>query len=419
MAIERNLKGFRDFLPAEKAARDWLQQKVVEAFERHGFQPLETPTLEYASLIMGKYGEDADRLVYTFDDRGGRKVALPYDQTVPSARILTQYRNELPRYFRRYAIRNVFRAERPQKGRYREFTQCDIDIFGSSSPIADAEIVACTYGAFRNVGFREMTIKINDRRVLMATLEPFATPAVDAFSIIRSIDKLDKIPEEAVIQELTEKGLAGGAAADALGAIRGAPPSDNLQRILDALAAHGVPESVLVHSPMLARGLDYYTGAIYEVAVPQFPQGSLAGGGRYDELIRELGGAETPAVGIAFGFDRMVEAARELGLAPDTARSAEVLVTVFDDATTPASLAAAGTLRRAGLACEIYPGTDKLGKQFKLADQKQIPVVVVIGPDEHARGELTVRNMASGDQTVCPADQVAETVRRIQAGGAD
>jgi histidyl-tRNA synthetase len=411
--MPRNLKGFRDFLPADKTVRDHLEQKVVEVFQRYGFEGVETPTLEYAALIMGKYGEDADRLVYTFEDRGGRKVALPYDQTVPSARLLSQYRGELSRYFRRYAIRNVFRAENPQKGRYREFKQCDIDIFGSRSPIADAEIIACTHEAFRNVGYPEIGIRINDRRVLIGTLEPYATEKVDVISIVRSIDKLDKLSEDRVVAELVEKGLEAGPAGEALEKIRTATPSENLTRILEATAALGVPDGVMIHTPMLARGLDYYTGAIFEVTVPQFSSGSLAGGGRYDDLIGQLGGVETPAVGIAFGFDRMVEAASQLGLVPEGLRGAQVLVTVFDESTTTASLTAAATLRRAGVRCEVHPAADKLGKQFKLADQKKIPVVIVAGPDEVARGEVNVRDMASGEQTACPAADAPDIVRRI------
>ena len=405
--MAQTLKGFRDFLPAEKTARDDLERKVVEVFERFGFQPLETPTLEYASLIMGKYGEEADRLVYVFEDRGGRSVALPYDQTVPSARVLSQYERELPRYFRRYAIRNVFRAERPQKGRYREFRQCDIDIFGSTSPLADAEILACTYFAFENVGYPDIRIKLNDRRTLVQTLEPYATPGLAVFSIIRSIDKLDKAGRDVVVGELVDKGLDKTAAVRALDTVERAEVSANLEQIMQAVRNLGVPDDVLVYSPLLARGLDYYTGAIFEVAVPEFPSGSLAGGGRFDELIADLGGPGTPAVGIAFGFDRMVETALALDLVPARARCADVLVAVFDDTTCEASLQAAATLRAKGVSCEVYPGRGKLGKQLQLADRKGIRLALVIGPDELARKEATLRDMKTGDQrSVALADIV-------------
>jgi histidyl-tRNA synthetase len=411
--MPRTLKGFRDFLPADKAARDHVEHRVIEAFERFGFQAVETPTLEYASLIMGKYGEDADRLVYLFEDRGGRKVALPYDQTVPSARVLSQYRSELPRYFRRYAIRNVFRAENPGKGRYREFKQCDIDIFGSRSPLADAEIVACTHFAFGQVGFEDTTIKINDRRLLVETLEPFATDEADVFSVIRTIDKLDKIDEDGVVAELESKGLTGDAARSALTAIRGAKPTENLQAVLDAARALGVLDGSLVFTPELARGLDYYTGVIFEVSVPAFPSGSLAGGGRYDDLISDLGGPETPATGIAFGFDRMVEAASTLGLVPTAARTAEVFVAVYDEQTQPVSLEIAGKLRAAGIRCEVNPGTEKLGKQFKLADQKGAHVVAIVGHDELADATVKLKDLRSGEQTSVPRDDVVGAARKL------
>jgi histidyl-tRNA synthetase len=408
--IPRTLKGFRDFLPEEKSLRDRLERRIVESFELFGFQPVETPTLEYAALIMGKYGEEADRLVYTFEDRGGRKVALPYDQTVPTARVLSQYQRDLPRYFRRYAVRNVFRAENPQRGRYREFRQCDIDIFGSTSPLADAEIVACTYFAFRNVGFSEIRIKLNDRQVLMKTLEPFATPGLDVFSIIRSVDKLDKMSESDVVEELVAKSMDEPAALDALASIKDARPSDNLQAILDAVLRLGVPEQAALFAPELARGLDYYTGPIFEVFVPGFEAGSLAGGGRYDGLIEQLGGPATPATGIAFGFDRVVEAATELGLVARDPGGAQVLVTVFDEAGCAASLELAAALRESGIRCEVYPALDKIGKQLKLANQKKIPVVAVLGPDELKQGTVAVRDMRSGKQTSCPLDRAAAVI---------
>jgi histidyl-tRNA synthetase len=329
--------------------------------------------------------------------------------------VLSQYQRDLPRYFRRYAIGNVFRAENPQKGRYREFRQCDIDIFGSTDPLADAEIVACTWFAFDNVGFPEVRIRINDRRSLVAALEPFATSEVDVFSIIRSIDKLDKLRRESVISELVAKGLAEASAGEALEAVRQSTPSAELEAVLGAVRGLGVPGEALEFSPMLARGLDYYTGAIFEVYVPGFSSGSLAGGGRYDDLIEQLGGPKMPAVGIAFGFDRMIEAARHFELTPAGSSAADVLVTVFDDSTADASLAAAAAVREAGIACEVYPSRDKLGKQFKLADQKKIPLVLVIGPDEAAAGNVTVRDMKSGDQESVPASDVAARVQALLA----
>ena len=184
----QTLKGFRDFLPSEAKKRQYVAAKIQAVFERFAFVPLMTPTLEYASLLLGKYGDEADKLVYTFEDRGGRQVGLRYDQTVPTARILSQYQNELPKYFRRYQIQNVFRADKPQKGRYREFTQCDCDIFGSTSSLADAELLATIDAVFKELGFASVQIEINDRRLLVDALSPFTTPEIYVYSIIQSID---------------------------------------------------------------------------------------------------------------------------------------------------------------------------------------------------------------------------------------
>lgn len=394
----QTLKGFRDFLPAEKRRRDFVLQKVTEVFKRFGFEPLETPTLEYAELLMGKYGAEADKLVYNFEDNGGRKVGLRYDQTVPTARVLAQYQNELPKYFRRYQTQNVFRADKPQKGRYREFTQCDIDIFGSSSPLADAEVLACTYEAYKNIGFQKIVLKINDRQTLMETLQLYAIESVSVFSIIQSIDKLDKMSREDVQTELVQKGLAAEKAAEALVSIQAAQPSENLQTIIQMAIELGVPKDSLQFEPSLARGLDYYTGMIFEVILPEYPVGSVGGGGRYDKLIEQLGGVDIPAVGIAFGFDRTVEAAEQLGLIPNNEVGTKVLVTIFDQSFAAKSLETAATLRAAGVATEVYPAFDKLAKQFKFADQKKIPYVIIIGEAEVQENKVTLKNMQSGEQ---------------------
>jgi histidyl-tRNA synthetase len=262
------------------------------------------------------------------------------------------------------------------------------------------------------VGFERPRLLVNDRRVLVATLEPFATAGTDVFSIIRAIDKLDRQPEEAVVEELSGRGLDADRAREAFGRIREAPPSANLQAILSAIEALGVPAEAVVYTPTLARGLDYYTGAIFEVTVEGFTAGSLAGGGRYDDLLAALGGPPTPAVGLAFGFDRMVEAAEELGLVGEAPAGARVLVTLFDEATRGAALEAARRLRGAGIPCEVHPGEDKLGRQFKLADQKRIPLVAIVGPDELRAGTVTLRDMRTSEQQSVPRDLLVDEVQR-------
>jgi len=411
--VPQTLKGFRDFLPREKRNRDYVAQKVKNVFERHGFAPLETPTLEYASLLLGKYGTEADKLVYTFDDRGDRQVGLRYDQTVPTARVLSQYQNELPRYFRRYQMQNVFRADKPQKGRYREFSQCDCDIFGSTSAVADAEILSVYYEVFQEVGLSSIVIEINDRQTLLATLSPFVTDHVDVHSIVQSIDKLDKVSPEEVAQELVSKGLELSAAQAAVASIETAQMSENLKQIISNATALGVHPDALRFTPRIARGLDYYTGMIFEGRVPEYTVGSVGGGGRYDNLINSLAGLEMPAVGFGIGFDRTVEAAEQLNLIPLEESSTRVLVTIFEEKYVTDSLKVARELRKLGITTEVYPAVDKLAKQFKLADQKQIPFVVTIGETEVVQGKVALKNMKTGEQQIIT---IEEASRLVSAG---
>jgi len=407
----QTLKGFRDFLPEKKRGRDFVAKKIRETFEIFGFGPLETPTLEYASLLLGKYGLEADKLIYSFKDRGNREVALRYDQTVPSARVLTQYRNILPQYFRRYQIQNVFRADKPQAGRYREFTQCDIDIFGSLSPVADAEIIATTYFAFKNVGFKKIILSINDRQTLFSALRPFAGNSVDVFSIIQTIDKMEKIGKEKTYGELTKKGLTANSAKKAIDSILSARMSTSLREIIDYSTFLGVPKEALKFTPGLARGLNYYTGMIFEVMLPEYDAGSCGGGGRYDKLIGILGGVDIPATGIAFGFDRMVEAAEKLCIIPSNNIGTQVLVTIFDKTLVADSLIASDRLRQAKIKTEVYPAVDRLEKQLKYAARINAPYVIIIGPKENKDKTVILRNMKTGLQEKTSLEKVIKLCR--------
>jgi histidyl-tRNA synthetase len=402
----QTLKGFRDFLPKEKRQRDFVARKIKRAFELFGFEPLETPTLEYADLLLGKYGNEADKLVYVFEDKGGRNVGLRYDQTVPTARVLAQYRNELPKFFRRYQMQTVFRADKPQKGRFREFAQCDIDIFGTKSEIADAEILACTYFAYKNIGFSNIKILVNSREVLFNTLNQFATDSVNTSSIIQTIDKLDKLSEEDVVRELKNKGLSLEASENVLLAIKDAKPNENLEKIFSLLIEYGLPEDAYEFTPSIARGLDYYTGMIFEVRIPDYSGGSLGGGGRYDNLINELSGVDVPAVGMAFGFDRTVEAAIDLGLVKNFDDLTRVLITLFDESSVSDSLDTAAYLRNENISTELYPEVDKIGKQIKYADKKGIPFVVIIGEEELKQNKVTLKEMASGESKLVTLEEL-------------
>lgn len=408
----QTLKGFRDFLPEEKRQREYVQKKIVEVFNLFGFEPLETPTLEYAELLLGKYGDEADKLVYTFNDKGGRNIGLRYDQTVPTARILAQYRNNLPKFFRRYQIQNVFRADKPQAGRYREFCQCDVDIFGTNSTLADAEILACSYQSYANIGFKQIQLIVNDRQTLISSIEPYATDETDVFSIIQTIDKLDKKTEQEVTQELIKKGLQKNQANKLLNSLKDVLISDNLQQIVKQAIALGVPESAFTFSPTLARGLDYYTGLIFEIILPEYPGGSCGGGGRYDNLIKELSSTSVPAVGVAFGFDRTVEAAVKLGLVPSSISSAQVLVSVFSEKLLPESLITLTRLRQEKIEASIYPEFDSLGKQFKYANQQKIPWVIIIGDDEINSKSISLKNMITGEQKQLSTQEALKIIQK-------
>ena len=392
------LKGFRDYLPKDKSKREYIVGIIKDVFEKFGFEQIQTPTLEYAEVILGKYGEEADKLVYKFKDLGGREVALPYDLTVPTARILAQYK-QLPKYFRRYQIQNVFRADKPQKGRYREFTQCDIDIFGSKDPIADAEIIACAYFAYEAIGFPNISILANDRKTLSEIVNNFATKKVNPSTITQSIDKLDKKSESEVIKELIQKGLNKKSAKSVLVKIKGSKPSKNLEVIINNSVKLGVDKNAIKYSPTLARGLDYYTGLIFEVKLPDYDAGSVGGGGRYDDLIEKLSGVDIPAVGFSIGLDRIVEVAEKLKLYPEELTSVQVLVTIFNPKFTDSSIKIANLLRKSNIKCEIFPDENvKLNKQLKYADKKGVSWVVIIGPNEAVKDEVVLKNLKTKRQ---------------------
>jgi histidyl-tRNA synthetase len=401
----QTLKGFRDFLPKEKIIREQIISKIKKSFHDNGFEPIETPTLEYASVLQGKSGQEADKLMYTFKDRGGRDIGLRYDQTVPTARFLSQHQHSLPKFFRRYQIQNVFRAENTQAGRYREFLQCDCDIFGSKSNIADAEIVATFYKTYISLGLNDFTIYINDRSQLVETVAKFAKKNDDIFNIIQIIDKLDKIGDKLVIEELQSKFLSEKSAVELLNNLKDNTPSKNLKEIIEIATDLGVPASGIIFEPYLARGLDYYTGIIFEGKLPELKSGSLGGGGRYDNLIQDLGGPNTPAVGFAIGFDRTVEALKEKNILQISEKPLTVLVTIFNEKTLKHSLSVADKLRDCRIATEVYLEYDKIGKQIKFADSKNIPYVVIIGEDEMLTNTIKVKELETESEKVFSTDE--------------
>ncbi len=397
----QTLKGFRDFLPSEAKKRQYVIDTLRKVFISYGFEPLETPALEYADVLLGKYGDEADKLLYTFIDRGGRRVGMRYDQTVPLSRVAAQYQNDIPLPFKRYQIQPVWRAENTQKGRYREFLQCDIDIVGTTSYLADAELLAVIAEAFAKLGLDDFRILVNDRRT-------FAGLKSDA---IITIDKLKKIGEDGVRKELSEKGYDPSL----LSEIQNKKPAESLVKILDIASKLGVPENQIVFDPTLARGLDYYTGMIIEVELPSYPVGSVLGGGRYDNLVGMFAGRDIPAVGVAFGFDRIMDAMEENGLFKKLEKqNKRVLVTIFSPALLTNAIAIYSKLRVNNIAVELYADESaKMDKQLKYANKKQVAFVVIIGPEEAEKNTVVLKNLVSGEQKQIMQDELVEELKSM------
>jgi histidyl-tRNA synthetase len=440
----RPARGMRDFLPDDVRRRDYVIGVVEDVYRRYGFEPLETPALENIETLTGKYGDEGAKLIFKVLRRGEHEasgetdLALRYDLTVPLARVVAEHRGKLPRFFKRYQIQPVWRADRPARGRFREFYQCDVDAIGSRSPVVEAEVCAAVSDVLGRLGFTDFVIRLNHRGLLRGMLENFGVPAALQDQALVAVDKLDKVGHDGVATELSTRGIApeaierllaaytpaateGGvpdrqslnagrlerAAAHAAGHAGGEAAVANLAEIVRLSAATGAGAHVLV-DPSLARGLSYYTGAIMEIAVPDLA-GSLGGGGRYDGLIGMFSGEDLPACGFSLGLERILVVMAERHMFPSSVQSAaaDVLVTLFDEEGVPDALRLAGDLRRAGLRVEIYPEADKLGKQFKYAAARGHRFVTVVGSDERAAGQVTVKNMQNGEQTVVARAQAA------------
>ena len=397
----QTLKGFRDFISLEARKRQYVINTWQKVFESFGFEPLVTPTLEYDEILSGKYGEEGEKLMYRFEDNGGRKVAMRYDQTVPTARVVAQYQGQLPLPYKRYQIQNVFRADNTQRGRYREFTQCDFDIIGIDTAASDAEIVATTYAAYIALGFSSIKLLLNDRSIFEGL-----TPTTIAI-----IDKLKKIGEEGVIKELVDRNefKTYEEAKNILQSIIDSKPTSRLQEIMTFAEKMGVPQEAVIFYPTLARGLDYYTGMIFEVEIAEYTVGSVAGGGRYDKLIGMFAGKDVPATGIALGFDRTIDALEQFSLFPEevTSASAKVLVTIFNKELEGKSLEIATQLRSKNINTELWLEQDsKMEKQLKYAIGKDIPYVIIIGPEEAEKNVVTLKNLLTREQSTLSIEDV-------------
>ncbi len=422
-------KGFRDFLPQKMILRKKIIDTMTAVFETFGFEPLDTPCLEYAETLMGKYGEEGDRLIYRFEDRGGRNVALRYDLTIPLSRVVAMY-NDITKPFKRYQIAPVWRADKPQKGRFREFYQCDIDIIGSSSAYAEGELLVMTHTVLQKLGFDSYVIRINNRKVLNALAQKIGLEENHIPAFLRSLDKLDKIGAEAVVREMKENIpldaaseeiisrdiLAGNTSFETIAdMVRGIPLGDEglreLDMICESLAANDVPEKYYSLDIALARGLDYYTGPIFETVVKEPRIGSITGGGRYDSLIGLFTKNSLPATGTSFGLERIVTVMDELGMQKQRTTQTQVLITLFDADLMPVNMQTANMLREAGINTEIYFAADKLKKQMSYAANRGFPFVLIIGPDEARDGNVTLKNMDTGEQESISRSVLVETIK--------
>ena len=442
MTSTQPARGTRDFLPDTLRRRHYVIDVVRDVYRRYGFEPLETPAFENIATLMGKYGDEGNQLIFKILRRGEHEasgqadLALRYDLTVPLARVVAQYQAELPRFFKRYQIQPVWRADRPARGRFREFYQCDIDAVGSTSLVVEADLLAAASDVLTRLGFTDFVIRLNHRHALTAMLACVGIPAALHGEALVALDKLDKIGVDGVAAELRTRGVSDVAASaclaflagstapgvtvdDVIGRLRTLVASDetgtaavaDLQTIVDLSAGTRAGAHIRI-DPSLARGLSYYTGAIMEVAVPDLA-GSLGGGGRYDNLIGMFLGRDIPACGFSLGLERIIVVMTERDMFPASVASgaADVMVTFLDDGCRASALALAADLRQAGLAIEIYPETSrKFDKPLKYAASRQVPLLAIVGPDELARGEVAVKNLTTRAQESVARDRVVAVI---------
>lgn len=444
LVTPRTLKGFRDYLPEAMLPRERLMETARRVYRSYGYAPIDTPALEYLEVLTGKGSDETDKQLYRFQDHGGRDVGMRFDLTVPLARFAAEHAGELQLPFKRYHIAPVWRGENTQRGRYREFLQCDFDTIGATGPASDVETLLVVCDLMRAIGFEAYTLRVNHRGVLTGLLEGLGL-ADKATAVLRALDKLAKIGPAKVQQEL--EAAAGATAAQSArvvelvtsagqntkvgdngavlaalqrcvqGSETGAAGVERLRVLLDGIAAAGVPAGRVRLDPSIARGLDYYTGLVFETTLDALPGiGSISSGGRYDNLAALFTKQELPGVGGSLGLDRLLAAMEELGMAPTVRTPAEVFMPLFADECLGGVLKLAAMLRGAGLGVEVFSEVKKLSKQLQYADKKGFAVAVLAGQDELARGEAQVKNLATGDSATVAAAEVAAAVRRAIDG---
>ena len=464
----------RDFLPDQVRKRNYVIGVIKEVYEKYGFEPLETPSIENLSTLTNKYGEEGDQLMYKILKRGEKlkkqlcredevkendlaDLALRYDLTVPLARVVANYKNELPRFFKRYQIQPVWRADRPAKGRYREFYQCDVDVMGSKSMLVETDLLTAVCEILEGLGFDDFEIRLNHRKFLDGVMEHMGLRDQSKTNSMVAIDKLDKIGFDGVKKELLDRGISAEKSEKLIHFLRfskdfprqieekieatdktllnrkneainkswldgsetyvkqsetGLSGLEDMKRVIE-LVDQNRSRNFLRFDPSLARGLSYYTGAIFEVVLTDGDfSGSIAGGGRYDGLIGMFGKEEIPAVGLSLGLERILYVMEERGMFPDDLKTnaADVLVTLWNEETAGESLKLASELRQKGLRVSLYPQADKLGKQFKYANQIDVKYVCVLGDDELEHNKVQLKDMETGDQQLVDREDIFDSI---------
>ncbi len=441
MIQPRTLKGFRDYLPDLMLQREWMMEQARKVYRSYGFAPIDTPALEYTEILLGKGGAETDKQLYRFTDHGGRDVALRFDLTVPFARFAAEHIGQLGTPFKRYHLGPVWRGENTQRGRYREFWQCDFDTIGTTSNAADIETLLVIHDLMAALGLERFQIRVNNRRILNGMLQAVGV-ADKTTPILRALDKFDKIGHDGVRAELTDlspqhAGLKPGEADLVLAITTAFQGMDNaailsgldknlgaegaaweglreLEQLLAVCRQAGIPEDRVQVDPSICRGLDYYTGTIYETFLTDLPTiGSVCSGGRYDDLASLYTKQKLPGVGASLGLDRLLAALEELNLLKKVSTPAPVLVVQFSVDHLGAYQQMARTLRAAGVGVEVFPEAKKVGAQLQYAEKRGFRLALIAGPDEFAQGVWKIKDLAKREERAVPSSEVLDRIRSL------
>ncbi|MEE2642885.1 MAG: histidine--tRNA ligase [Planctomycetota bacterium] len=428
----RPLKGFRDHLPETMMPREKLVETARSVYRSYGFAPIDTPALEYLEVLSGQGSDETDKQMFRFEDAGGRQVGMRFDLTVPLARFAAEHINGLGTPFKRYHIATVWRGEKPQRGRYREFMQCDFDTVGTRSVVSDIETALVIFDLIRTIGFADFTIRVNNRKVLNGLLEKSSLEH-KATEVLRAVDKLDKIGAEAVAREMKESADVSAEQADSIlrlstlkgsndevlsaveslvkGNEKGEEGIEDLRQIVQQTRAVGIPETNLKLDIGIARGLDYYTGTVFETTLDALPAiGSVCSGGRYDNLTAKFTKLPLPGIGASLGLDRLLAAQEELGLIEKVKTAAPVFIAYFEQDYLHRYFQIADAVRRAGIGVVLYPEAKKLDKQLKFADKQGFQLAIIAGERDFAEEKCQVKNLAQHQQSEISLDDSYETL---------